>query len=770
MSGSQDIFQQALQNGHSAAWDGDWELAAGYYNQAVEASPQNFLALSSLGLALFELLRYDAALVYYSRAATISPEDPLPYEKIAQISEIQGKSEFVTKAGLQAEALYAKRGETDKVIENLTRVARVDAENMTAHARLAMVYERQGLKAQAVQEYIAIASLMQSQDQVDKAIQSVTHALEILPESGEAQRALTSLQESKPLPKPIRSSGGFSPMKVVASRQEAEEQSGETQDRLDPISEARHLALATLAELVFEQPATLSGTKRDLQAIMVGFPGIAREKRSDPGLAWEHLNQAVDFQTHDQEGKAAEELEKAIEAGLDHAAAYFDLGLLRMEEGRLETSLRNLQHAKKHADYALGARLLTAKALRRMERLDEAALEYLEALKIADSQIVDPDEADELMQLYEPVIEAETKRDDQTHKVKVCDTVDDLLTQVDWMERLKTARRELPVDGDAPPMPLGQIISDTRTSQVVESINAINYLAKAGFYRSAMEEALSALQQAPTYLPLHVQMGELLIQQNHLREATDKFTVVAKSYSARGDLKRAIQMLRRVTRVSPMDLVARNQLIQLLIERGQVEEAIQSYLEMAEVYYNLADLARARQTYQQAFDLAKQSHCEQDVLIHIHYQMADIDLQSLDWREALLHFDQIRQLRPDDQHAREALVELNIRLGKQNEAERELADYIRVLEGSAGMEKVVEGLESLSIEYPDQYFLKKNLAQAYQKIGRRARAVDEYNRLLEAYLQAGEKQEAHQVLETLLSLDPKNENHYREIARQVDEQ
>jgi tetratricopeptide (TPR) repeat protein len=135
MSGSQDIFQQALQNGHSAAWDGDWELAAGYYNQAVETSPQNFLALTSLGLALFELLRYDAALVYYSRAATISPEDPLPYEKIAQISEIQGKSEFVTKAGLQAEALYAKRGETDKVIENLTRVARVDAENMTAHAK-----------------------------------------------------------------------------------------------------------------------------------------------------------------------------------------------------------------------------------------------------------------------------------------------------------------------------------------------------------------------------------------------------------------------------------------------------------------------------------------------------------------------------------------------------------------------------------------------------------------------------------------------------------
>jgi tetratricopeptide (TPR) repeat protein len=122
MSERQEVFQQALQNGHSAAWEGDWEQAAGYYRQAAEISPQNYLALTSLGLALFELLRFDEALVCYSRAATISPDDPLPYEKIAQISEIQGRSDYVSKAGLQAESLYARRGETEKVIENLTRI------------------------------------------------------------------------------------------------------------------------------------------------------------------------------------------------------------------------------------------------------------------------------------------------------------------------------------------------------------------------------------------------------------------------------------------------------------------------------------------------------------------------------------------------------------------------------------------------------------------------------------------------------------------------
>ena len=769
MSGQPEIFQQSMQNGHSAAWDGSWEQAASHYQQAMEESPHNPLALTSLGLALFELSRYDEALVCYSRAATISPEDPLPFEKIAQISEILGKLDYVTKASLQAEALYSRRGEAEKAIENLTRVTRVDAENLTAHARLAMLYERQGLKPQAVQEYIAIASLLQSQGQADKAVQAVSHALQILPESGEAQRALTSLQESKPLPKPIRTSRGYSPLKVPVNSPATEKQSGEN-THLDPISEARQKALATLAELVFDQPVTLPGSRRDLQAIMVGFPGISREKRSDPTKIWQHLNLAVDLQTNNQEGPAAEELEKAIEAGLEHAAAFFDLGLIRMEEGRLETGLRNLQHAVKHADFALGARLLLAQAFRKMERLDEAALEYLEALKLADSLIVEPEEADELTQLYEPVIEAESKRIDRAHKEKVCDTVHDLLYQVDWRERVIKARKELPVDGDAPPMPLGEIVSDSRASQVIESINAINRLARAGLYRSAMEEAFSALQHAPAYLPLHVQIGELLMQQNHLREATDKFAVVAQTYNARGDLKRAIQMLRRVTRVAPMDLVARNQLVHLLTERGHVEEAIQGYLEMAEVYYNLADLTRARQTYQQALDLAQRSRCEQSLLIHILYQMADIDMQSLDWREALHHFDQIRRLQPEDQHAREALVELNIRLGKRVEAERELTDFVRVLENTTGLERVVEALESLSIEYPDQLFLRKHLAEAYQRNGRRARAAEVYTSLLDSHLKAGEQQEARKVLENLLVLDPKNKERYLELSRQLDTQ
>ena len=87
------IFQQAMNQGHSAAWDQLWDRAAGFYRQALDEFPDNPQALTSLGLALIELQEYDEALRCYQKAAKGLPDDPLPLEKIAQLCERMGNLE-----------------------------------------------------------------------------------------------------------------------------------------------------------------------------------------------------------------------------------------------------------------------------------------------------------------------------------------------------------------------------------------------------------------------------------------------------------------------------------------------------------------------------------------------------------------------------------------------------------------------------------------------------------------------------------------------------
>lgn len=46
-----DIHNESMRLGHDAAWELDWERAAGYYNKALAEMPGSVEAMKALGLA-----------------------------------------------------------------------------------------------------------------------------------------------------------------------------------------------------------------------------------------------------------------------------------------------------------------------------------------------------------------------------------------------------------------------------------------------------------------------------------------------------------------------------------------------------------------------------------------------------------------------------------------------------------------------------------------------------------------------------------------------
>ena len=86
---------------------------------------------------------------------------------------------------------------------------------------------------------------------------------------------------------------------------------------------------------------------------------------------------------------------------------------------------------------------------------------------------------------------------------RLCDNINDMLMRKNWRDRLYEAREQMPKspDGDMP-MPLADVILQAHSSQVLEAINHVHQLARAGQLRSAMEEAFQAIAYAPTYAVL----------------------------------------------------------------------------------------------------------------------------------------------------------------------------------------------------------------------------------------------------------------------------
>jgi tetratricopeptide (TPR) repeat protein len=771
---SQNNFQEAMNLGHTAAWDQKWEDAAEFYRRALELLPQDSKALISMGLAMFELGRYEESLMYYSNAGTSNPDDPLPFEKIAQIAELIERVSEVPKPSLRAAELYLELGEVERAIENLARVTRADMGNLAAHSRLAVIYERQGRKGQAVTEYLTVASLLQQVGQADNAIKAVRRALTITPDSKEAQRTLDLLTQGKSLPKPARTHFDTNRYREAVSTPAHTQRVIRSEPvKVDPVLAARQKALEDLAGLIFEPiDSKLDEGSRDqtkgFQAFMRGSQKSQISKKVDQEKMLEHLRSAVDFQIQGPEGKASDELNQAMENGLDHPAAFFDMGFIQVHQDRLDSAIRNLLKATESEEYALGAHLLLGETFRKMEREDRAALEYLRALRIADSQVVPSEIEEDVQQLYDTLIEAESTQTDLESKTRICDTVSDLLRRPDWRERVEQARRDFQIDvKDGPAIPLGEVISQASGSRIIESIMNIHNLARQGYMRSAMEEAYFALQHAPTYLPLHTYMGELLLQQDRIAEAIAKFNTIAQTYSARGETDKAIPILRRVIRTAPMNINGRLQLIEILESLDKREEAVHEYLDLANVYYNLADLEQAQGAYSKALNLASTNGKNNNLIVQILHNIADINLQSLDWRRALKIYDQIRSIDPGDAKARENLIEVNLRLSQPARAETELEDYLLYLKSTGQTQEETVFLERVCAENPDQVFLRRNLIDHYKQLGQSADAIRLLDSMGEAAIESGNRSGAIRIIEEIMDLDPPNRSDYQVLLNQI---
>ncbi|MCL4268650.1 MAG: tetratricopeptide repeat protein [Anaerolineales bacterium] len=766
MPGRDDIFQKAMNEGHSAAWDQEWDKAIQAYRRALQELPDHPKALSSLGLALFQTGHVDEALQIYLRAAKVSPEDPVSTEKVAQLSERIGDLKTAMDAAIRAGDLYLKQRDTDKALENWVHVTSINPENAIAHSRLAQVHERLGHKQQAVTEYLALASIIQRAGNAEKTLEMVEKARSLLPESPEVKQAQSSLKMGQLLPKPIRGKGGTGPIRMAQVKQLQQPQKAAS--GLDPIAEARQKALTHLAEMLFEysDDSPAAQERRGLAAIMKGTGGVSLQQ-SEQAKVILHLGQAIDAQSKGNDAQAAEEMEGALEAGFTNPALYFNLGYLRYKGDRIESAQRVLQNAVKHNDYALGTRLLLGQMLYTKGSYHEAAMEYLEALKLADSMSAPADHADDIRQQYEPIIETYQNETDLAALRKVSENIKTLLMRADWREQLYKTREQMPKMEGNLPSPIGEVILQAQSSSVLESMNRINQLARMGSLRSAMDEAYDAVQQAPTYLPLHTLMGDLLVQDGRSTEAITKYSVVAHAYSVRGEVLPAAKLLRRIIQISPMDMGARNRLIDQLVARGQIDEAINEYLELAAIYYRLAELDMARKTYTTALRVVQQGNASRDWNTHILQRMADIDMQRLDWKQALRVFEQIRTLTPDDDSTRKQIIELNLRMGQSDKALTELESYITHLESQNKNDLALNFLEELVRDHHEQPALKRTLAALLHRTGRTPDAISLLDGLGETLLQSGDRQGAMEVINQIVLMNPPNVEDYRALLNQM---
>jgi len=268
--------------------------------------------------------------------------------------------------------------------------------------------------------------------------------MQVVPDSREAGQALAMLQAGQRLPRPQKAQSAARlpelPAPEAAPHGDPDVGAYPITDP-DPITEASQKALSELAGILFEEEdEEVQATRRGLAAIVTGQGGgsIAVDRTK----IMLHLSQVVELQGRAENSRALDELERAVDWGwITLRRSSIWAGCFRKRTGWKAPPA--FCKSYKASRFCSGGRLVLAQAYQKMGKSKEAAIEYLEALRLADLQLVPHEQTEALSQMYDPLIETQLAQTPEVH-AKLSDNIASFLLRPNWRNNLSLARQQLP--------------------------------------------------------------------------------------------------------------------------------------------------------------------------------------------------------------------------------------------------------------------------------------------------------------------------------------
>ncbi len=763
MAGNSKRFEQAMRAASNAAWEQSWDKAITEYKRAVAEFPRDANALAGLGAAHFGAGDLKSALTAYQQASEITPDDPVLLERIGQTREQLRQGKAAADAYIASADRYLNQQQaTDLAFRRWKDAARAWPDSVQAHVRLLRYYQERGQIGEAVAECLALVHIYQDRGQIDYATQISQHALRLAPHDTGVLRTLDNLRYSEVLTAESEASQKGQSLEPFSESINLDFTTADVESiesRGSPAAIARQKALTDLAESFFEDDdsVTIAAPPIDTQARQLS-------KAEVDGL----LGRAIDLQTRGEIDAAIDAYEQVVAAGSEQPAVHFNLGLLYQEKLRFDAAISQFERSISHSDYALGSHFALGECHRAKGRIDEALEHFIEVLKIVDLATVKRDQADDLIQLYEHLADGYVAKGDRDQALEFTNSLVTFLSEQGWEDKVVHARQRLDVLAEqGPTLSLAEMLTTSGAESILESVSLAQEYAKRGMYYAALEECYSTLGQAPTYLPTHRQLGQVLLAMGKVDEAVAKFVAIANTYLARGNIGQVVGMYNRALKLAPMDTAVRSKLIDILVSHGKIEEALEHYLVLAESYYNLAQMDRAREIYQEALKLAPRGAPGQRWTVRILHKVGDIDMQRVDWKRAVGVYEQIRKEAPDDERARLTLMELYQRLGRPDLAVTELDDLIKTCRERGKTEHIFTILEGAVDERPDDIPLRTRLAQAHLDAGNVDQALLHLDKLGDLQMNAGRADDARATIRAIIALNPPNVAAYKQLLAQI---
>lgn len=747
-----DDYSKYMKAGQEAAWQLNWSAAAESFTRALQTKPEDADAHISLGLSLLNNNQLDRALKVYRRAIQLAPNDPEPVERSADVLERMGQQKEAAAQYVKVAEIYLQMRDLEKAIMTWEHATALTPGLVSVHARLAQAYERIGDRPKAIREYLVLGYNFRRLNDQEKAIRSVERALKIDPRNALALNSLRALQSGGEMMLP----DDVLKRKAAVVQTTAQEFSGdlfwspdfndvatlEPANPLGPMGEAMHAALEILAAHLVEL---------GLQASVI------------PAM------QAMEDQRQDDYSAAIDRYLNAERQGLRHPALKMCVGGLLVLAERGSEATKHLGEVLSNSTLSTGAMHALALAYRQTNDHTKAARFFMQAMQTMGAKFDDPEEAADSQKVYSTLASVLEGASSEI-LVQIGDQFTTALSGTEWPLSAKEMTTHLAetLRRDGPRGLIDILTTSGGDSGLPESVSLIDRYIRNGLYTLAMDETHRAVETAPYYLPVHIRMAEILMKEGRIRQAINKYNVIAKSYMSRDENDRAAAILTDVLKMAPLDIEVRVNLINLLEGQERYTDAVNQYVDLANTYQQLGDFEKASQTYSSAERMARRVEAPATKIVEIKHYIADINQMRLNTRQSQKVYEEILIVAPEDERALRALVDLYYSQGNQVEAVKKLDVLLGVYAKKGTINRITSLLEDLVGTYSHDMPVRSRLASIYRKLGDNTKAIEQLDALGELQLDAGMHKDAANTIRQIIAMKPERVEEYKKLLTQLE--
>ncbi len=434
------------------------------------------------------------ALALYKKVLNISQTDSAALYALGELSEEKGLATDATRYYLAAADGLSKEGKKDQLLDIYQKILSLSPTNVPLRNKVAEIFLKEGLKSDAVKEYLFIARTFEDKGDFSKAAEYYGKIGEIQPPSREVALAMTHLHQK---------SGDIA--KAVAVVKEA---TGLFPDDADLLFRKAELLIATgdhaaASESLYKIEGLDPGNMRAKR--LLGDLFIRQGRKEE---AWEKYLPVID--------------DMILQANYDDPTRLLDQfrDVAPLDAGRRLASLYRLRGEPAAAAAELA---LLGDALKEKELKDEALGCYRDALDL------NPDDA----RVRNAIAELEEKPEERAEPEAVAEPGPIAETE---------AVEEEAVSG---------VIDGEKT--VEEFLTEADIFSRYGLLNEAIKILEGLKLKRPQNEEVHNRLKALYVDASDKESAVTECLILSELYKRKGDPEQAEKMLREAAGISPED-------------------------------------------------------------------------------------------------------------------------------------------------------------------------------------------------------------------------